>query len=93
MKRCYQCDRQVPYLFPDARCSKCTRTVPVEESKMSDEVVEIKRETEKAYLIDHGGNEEVWAAKSQVSGIEKAATGPTYTLTVPEWLAMKEGFI
>lgn len=26
--RCYQCDRQVSYLFPDGRCSRCTRVQP-----------------------------------------------------------------
>jgi len=25
MPTCYQCDRQVPYLFDDGRCSECTR--------------------------------------------------------------------
>lgn len=25
---CYQCDRQVSYLFPDGRCSRCTRVQP-----------------------------------------------------------------
>jgi hypothetical protein len=25
---CYQCDRQVNYLFPDGRCSRCTRVQP-----------------------------------------------------------------
>ena len=25
MPTCYQCDRKVPYLFDDGRCSECTR--------------------------------------------------------------------
>lgn len=27
-KRCYQCNAKVNYLFPDSRCSECTRTNP-----------------------------------------------------------------
>lgn len=29
-KRCYQCDRAVPYLFDDGRCEQCTRLTPEE---------------------------------------------------------------
>jgi hypothetical protein len=28
--RCYQCLEQTTYLFPDARCGKCTRITPEE---------------------------------------------------------------
>ena len=27
---CYQCDKLVPYLFPDSRCKDCTRITPEE---------------------------------------------------------------
>ncbi len=104
MKFCYQCDAQVTYLFADARCAKCTRLTPEEvrgEPKENDmrrsndntvdlEVV-IKRETDKAYLIDHGGEEEVWMPKSQVRAVEKK--GRTATLTVTEWIANEKGLI
>ena len=77
MKFCYQCDAQVTYLFADARCAKCTRLTPEEvrgepkENHMrqsNDNTVDIectvKRETDKALLIDHGGESEVWMPKS-----------------------------
>lgn len=28
LKECYQCDKPVPYLFGDSRCSDCTRLSP-----------------------------------------------------------------
>lgn len=104
MKHCYQCDAQVTYLFGDGRCGRCTRLTPEEvrgETSENDmrrsndntvdlEVV-IKRETDKAYLIDHGGEEEVWMPKSQVREIEKK--GRTVVLTVTEWIANEKGLI
>ena len=27
---CYQCEKIVPYLFPDGRCKDCTRITPDE---------------------------------------------------------------
>jgi len=53
--------------------------------------VVIKRETDKAYLIDHGGEEEVWMPKSQVRAVEKK--GRTATMTVTEWIADEKGLI
>ena len=29
-KTCYQCDKQVDYLFEDGRCKDCTRLTPEE---------------------------------------------------------------
>ena len=60
-----------------------------------DEVVEldvvIKRETDRAYLIDHGGDEEVWMPKSQVRGLVR---GPKMVkLIVTEWIANEKGLI
>lgn len=104
MKFCYQCDAQVTYLFADARCAKCTRLTPEEvrgEPKENDmrqsneNTVEIecvvKRETEKALLIDHGGEAEIWMPKSQVRNVVK---GPkSVTLTITEWIANEKGLI
>lgn len=64
-------------------------------SQSNDNTVEveavIKHETEKAYLIDHGGEEEVWMPKSQVRDIVR---GPkSVTLTVTEWIANEKGMI
>lgn len=104
MKFCYQCDAQVTYLFADARCAKCTRLTPEEvrgeplENDMrrsNDNTVDlevvIKRETDKAYLIDHGGEAEVWMSKSQIKN--GAKNGRTVTLTVTEWIANEKGLI
>lgn len=104
MKFCYQCDAQVTYLFADARCAKCTRLTPEEvrgepkENPMrqsNDNTVDlevvIKRETDKAYLIDHGGEEEVWMPKSQIKNVAK--NDRTVTLTVTEWIAYEKGLI
>lgn len=30
MKRCYECEELVPYLFDDARCKDCTHLTPEE---------------------------------------------------------------
>ena len=30
MKICYQCEKDVPYLFDDSRCKDCTRLTPAE---------------------------------------------------------------
>ena len=55
---------------------------------------EIKRQTEKAYLVDHGGDEEVWLPKSQVS--HRAPDSDKSSLrvfVVPEWLAIEKGLV
>lgn len=60
-----------------------------------DEVVEldvlIKQETDKAYLIDHGGENAVWMPKSQVRGLVKGDR--SVKLTVTEWIANEKGLI
>lgn len=106
MKFCYQCDAQVTYLFADARCAQCTRLTPEEvrgeplENDMrqsNDKTVElevqIKKVTDKAYLIDHGGEEEVWMPKSQVKELERVGRGPLHKMTVTEWIANEKGLI
>lgn len=30
MLTCYQCDKEVEYLFGDSRCGECTRLTPAE---------------------------------------------------------------
>lgn len=46
-------------------------------------------ETDKAWLIDDG-DQQVWVPKSQC---RMRQTGPTYELTLPEWLAKEKGLI
>ena len=48
---------------------------------------EIHAETEKAFLLDHGGDEKKWVPKSQV---EDNGDG---TFSMPEWLAKDKGMI
>jgi hypothetical protein len=55
--------------------------------------VQIKRVTDKAYLIDHGGEEEVWMPKSQVKDLERVGRGPLHKMTVTEWIANEKGLI
>lgn len=38
---CYQCDAEVCYLFPDARCSECTRVEPDESMHDCAEIEEM----------------------------------------------------
>lgn len=51
-----------------------------------DIAVEVRRETDKAWLLSDGDREE-WVPKSQV---EDNGDG---TFTMPEWLAQDRGFI
>jgi len=56
------------------------------KNELVDIAVTLHAETEKAWLIDHGGLEKVWIPKSQ-GELEKNKDGKTYCLTIPEWLA------
>lgn len=53
--------------------------------------VEILHETANAYLVEDAGNE-VWIPKSQVKEIEFYKDGSA-SMTIPEWLAVREGLI
>lgn len=57
-----------------------------------DVTVELKHETEKAWLVSDGGKEAVWIAKSQ-GEIGKYSGKRTYTLTIPVWLAEDKGLV
>ena len=58
------------------------------KSDLVDIACEITAETEKAFKIDHGGEEECWVPKSQC---EWDAT--VKTMTMPEWLALDKGIL
>lgn len=53
--------------------------------------VGLQHETEKAWLVDDG-KVKVWIPKSQ-GEIILNANKKTWTLTIPEWLAMETGLI
>lgn len=55
-------------------------------ARLCDIAAEVKRETEKAWLIFDGAKE-VWLPKSQ------AEHNPDGTFTMPEWLATEKGLI
>jgi len=51
---------------------------------------EIKKETERAYLVFDGANE-IWLPKSQLE--KKRVKGNDCKFTIPEWLAKEKGII
>lgn len=55
-----------------------------------DIAVTLKRETEKAILVDAGDNEPVWLPKSQVEYFDDGNGG---IVTMPYWLAHEKGLI
>lgn len=57
-----------------------------QEAKLVDIAVELRHETEKAFLL-YDGDKTEWVAKSLV---ERNDDG---TFTMPEWLARDKGFI
>ena len=61
-------------------------------SNLVDIAVIIKRETDKAWLLDHGGKAPVWMPKSQCE-IEPNRDGKTHTLTVEQWLAEEKELV
>lgn len=62
------------------------------KSDLADITVIVRRETDKAWLVDHGGREPCWLPKSQCE-IEPNRDGRTSTLTMPQWLAEEKGII
>lgn len=57
-------------------------------------IVEIKAETDKALLVDHGGKSEVWIPKSQIRRREDDLHKENISaITVPEWLAEAKGLL
>lgn len=59
------------------------------KSNLVDIACMIRHETERAWLIDHGGKDPVWIPKSQAEIDEDHGT----ILTLPEWLAKEKGLI
>lgn len=55
------------------------------KSDLVDISVIVRHETDKAVLVDHGGEEPIWLPLSQIE-IEPNHDG-THTVTLPEWLA------
>ena len=58
----------------------------VRKSDLVDIAAEVRRETDKAWLI-FDGHREVWLPKSQCEA------NPDKTFTMPEWLANEKGLL
>ena len=54
---------------------------------------EIIKETDAAFLISDDGDKEVWIPKSLVETDQDGGPGDTIIFTMPEWLAIKNGFV
>lgn len=53
---------------------------------------ELQHETQKAYLVNVGGEIQVWLPKSQTTKVKRPnETEWDYDFTVPAWLAMEKG--
>ena len=61
------------------------------KSNIFDITARMKRETEKAILVDDGGGKEVWLPKGQIE-IEFNRNG-TVTISAPTWLLEEKGLI
>lgn len=61
-------------------------------SNLVDISVVLVHQTEKAVLVDAGGDRNVWLPRSAIE-IECDANGKTWTVTLPERLAMEKGLI
>ena len=63
-----------------------------DDGKTVEIIGEIKNSTDRAiYFYD--GAKTVWIARSQVHAIDEEGGRGTATITIPEWLAKKEGLI
>ena len=61
-------------------------------SNVIDLVVQVKRQTEKAVLVDHGGKEPCWLPLSQIE-LEVNQDGKTHTVSLEQWLAEEKGMV
>ena len=61
-------------------------------SDLIDVSVVLVHQTEKAVLVDHGGEGNVWLPRSAIE-IEKDANGKTWTITLREALAIEKGLL
>lgn len=62
-------------------------------SDLTDIAVTILAETERAYKVDHGGDEPCWIPKSLCEFDASQADPRNGILTCPEWIAKEKGMI
>lgn len=57
-------------------------------------VVEVKAETDRAILINDGGDKDIWLPKSQLKRFEEDHLKPDMAaICIPEWLAVEKGML
>lgn len=61
-------------------------------SNLIDITVVLQHQTEKAWLLDHGGKKPSWVPKSS-GELEPNKDGKTHTLTIEQWRAENEGMV
>ena len=54
---------------------------------------EVKRETDKAFLLSDDGESEQWVPKSQLDCSPDPQVGDVIVFEMPEWLAIDKGFV
>lgn len=70
--------------------------MPIDEIKNALEIcLEIRRETDGAYLVSDGTAESVFIPKSEIAidGDGSEGAGDTVVFVMPEWLAIKKNFV
>ena len=61
------------------------------KSDLIDIAVDLKHETDKAWLVDPGTGLPIWVARS-VAELEPSKAGG-FILTMPEWMAEQKGLV
>jgi hypothetical protein len=62
-------------------------------SKIVEVECRLVKQTDKAYLIDAGGEDPVWIPRSMIEDEGVEPDGSLYSIFIPEWLAQEEGLI
>lgn len=62
------------------------------KSDLVDVTVQIKHRTDRAILVNDGGEENKWLPLAQIE-VAQNIDGATYTVTMPEWLAIEQGLV
>ena len=56
--------------------------------------LKILRETDMAFLVTDGGDgDDQWIPKSQIEGDHSNLVGTTTEIVIPEWLAIRKGYV
>lgn len=64
-----------------------------ENDRLVDIALDLRHETDKAFLVSSGGSEQVWLPKSQVDNSDNVKVNGSGVFVMPEWLAKDKGLI